>query len=173
MKPIKKIIITLVCIIGIFLIFSLMTGFVWVIPITKYTEKRCEFKQGDIVNPLASLDLSKGAWKAYLVVSRTDYYHLNSSAKNASVLKTANIEVLKAMKKKWMFKYTGGDMATAESNIYLFHDEKLVFLSGIILDEPNVGLQSKEYGWLESTNKDLMLNNLKDFKRVYWPIVFL
>ena len=150
-----------------------MTGYVWVIPITKYTEKHSEFKQGDTVNPLASLDLSKGEWKAYLVVSRTDFNHLNSSATKASVLKTSNIEVLKAIQKKWTFKYTGGDMATAESNFYLFHGDKLVFLSGIILDESNVGLQSKEYGWLESINKDLMLSNLKDFKRVYWPVIVL
>jgi hypothetical protein len=167
------IIITLVCFLGIFWIYSLMTGYVWIIPKTKYTEKRSEFKQGDTVKPLANLDLSKGEWEAYLVVSRIDFISLNRSVTKASVLKTSDLEVLKAIQKKWTFKYTGGDMATAESNFYLFNGKKLVFLSGIILDESNVGLQSKEYGWLESINKDLMLNNLKDFKRVYWPIIVL
>lgn len=174
MNPLKKIAIILLFFLGLFWISSLVSGYVIIIPVSKYTEKLIEFKQSDTINPLASLDLSKGKWKAYLVLSKDDYNDLNSSlTRRTNVLKTSNIEVLKMMQKKWLFKYTSGDMATVESNFYLFNGEKLVFVSGIILDEQKVGLQNKEFGWLEPINRDEILNDFKEFKRVYWPIIFL
>lgn len=64
-------------------------------------------------------------------------------------------------------------MTTVESSFYVFNDGKLVYRSGIILDEQKVGLQSNEYGWLEPIHKEMITSSLKNFKRVYWPVVFL
>jgi len=173
MKLIKKVAVILVSIFILFWITSLMTGYVIVIPLTKYTGKQHELKRGDTINPLAGLDLNKGKWNAYLVISKTDYNKFHNSIKKSSILKTTDIEVLRMLQKEWIFNYTGGDMATVENSFYLFNDGKLVFSSGIILDGLKSGLQSREYGWLEPISKDLIPNSFKNFKRVYWPIVLL
>jgi len=173
MKLIKKATITLIIVFVLFWLFCLMTGYVIVIPVTKYIEKHIELKQGDTINPLAKLDFSRGEWKAYFVVSKSDYKNLTNSITKAGVLKTINIVDLKTMQKEWLFRYTGGDMTTAESSFYVFNDGKLVYRSGIIFDEQKVGLQSREYGWLEPIHKEMITSGLKNFKRVYWPVVFL
>lgn len=77
------------------------------------------------------------------------------------------------MKSSWNFKYTGGDMATAESGIYFFKNGKLFFKSGIVFDKSFEGLQSKEYGWLEAINKSSLSESCQKFEQTYWPVIFL
>ena len=77
------------------------------------------------------------------------------------------------MKQKWIFTYTEGDVATVESGIYFYCDNKLVLESGIVLDKYREGLQSEKFGWIEPIDPFELSNICKQFKRVYWPIVFI
>lgn len=168
----RKSITIVITLVVLFWLYSIITGFILVIPVSKYSPGAIQPKQGDTVKPLTNFDFNTGKWKAYIAISRSDYKELNTSLKKVSLLKTTDLNVLNGMK-GWEFKETGGDMATVESMIYIFHDGTLVFKSGIVLGSSNSGLQNSEYGWLTPIDKDAMIKSAKEFKQVYWPIAFL
>lgn len=174
MKMTKKVI--LVC----FLLFasiwalSLITGCALIIPITKpEPNKAFELQKGDIINHLKSFDFNTGNWVAYLVISRSDFESLPATIRKARCLKIKDIKVLKQMQSDWNFVYTGGDMATVESEIYFFNNGKLVLKSGIVLNKETIGLQNRDYGYLEPKDSTLIIKSFKEFKKVYLPIIFL
>ena len=155
---------------------SMITGYTLVIPyLGSHTDSRVfkQLKKGDKINVFENLDFSKGNCKAYLVISRSDFNDLNKSIKKATCLKTTDKVLLQEMKKNLLFTYTDGDVATVESAIYIYCDNKLVFESGIVLDKYSEGLQSKYWGWITPVQPNLLSSYCKQFKRVYWPIVFL
>jgi len=76
------------------------------------------FKRGDVVNPLGRFDFDDGSWDVYLVIGLNDFKDLHPSIKKATCLKTDDIELLRQMKERWFFVYSGGDMATVESSIF-------------------------------------------------------
>jgi hypothetical protein len=174
MKIIKRIIIVCVLLVVIVWTLSLITGCSIIITVTKPEPfKTFEFKKGDIVNPLKSFDFDKGNWVAYLVISRNDFENLHPAIKKAKCLKIKDGKLLKQMQDKWYFVYTGGDVATVESAIYFFKDGKLVFKSCITLDKELIGLQNRDYGWLDPKNSAAIIESCKSFKKLYLPIIFL
>lgn len=155
---------------------SLITGYTLVIPLSDADKIESDYgklKLNDKTNVLESLDFSKGHWKAYLIIDPSDFNDLNVSIKKVTCLKTEDISLLQKMKQKWRFRYTGGDMATVVSRILIFQDSKLVFESGIVLDNYREGLQSENFGWLEPVELNVLSKCCKQFNRVYWPIIFI
>lgn len=80
---------------------------------------------------------------------------------------------MKAMKENLVFVYTGADVATVENKIIICKNGKLIFESGIILDENQQGLQHMEFGFVQPTPPQKLLDYCKEFERVYQPIVML
>lgn len=168
----KILIVTLIAILFINLLCSL-TNCTLVIPFSKYNAESVELTKGDTVNPFNKFDLNNGNWSAYIVLSRSDFGNLSPFITKAKCLKTTDIRVLQKMKTEWNFIYKEADVATVESSIYVFNDNKLVFESAIVLDKDRQGLQNPTYGWIEPVKPNALIESCKEFKKVHWPIVFL
>lgn len=128
-------------------------------------------KPGDELNLFSKFDFTKDKWKAYLIISSDDFSNLNPLIKKRTCLKTTDRHLLEEMKKSWRFKVTEGDIATVESELFLFKNNKLVFRTGIVLDKDVQRLQNEEYGELVPVNSSAIINSCKQFKKVYWPVV--
>ena len=152
---------------------SFFAHYTLVIPISKLNQKDLPLKKGAIVKPFKNLFLSDGNWKAYIVFDKTDLIELPQGIARATCIKTEDKSVIQEMKDTWHFIYKEGDIATAESSIYIFHDNELVFESAIVISENSQGLQSRSYGWMKPVRKNVICESCKKFKRVYWPVVVL
>jgi len=150
-------------------------GYTLVIPLSQNNldKTAATFKAGRQLNPFAGFDFTKGDWQAYIVISPSDLTDLHPSIPNHGCLKTSDRKVLIRMQKDWKFKANGWDMATVQSTFYLVRNHKVMFESGIVLDKQRQGLQNPQYGWMEPVPTAGIINTCKQFKTVYWPIVFL
>lgn len=169
----KKILIIILVVILFVSLFCSLTNCTLVILLSKYNAESVELKKGDTINPLKNFDLNKGNWSAYVVLSRSDFENLSPSITKTRCLKTTDIKVLQKMKAEWNFIYKEADVATVESSIYVFNDNKLVFESAIVLDKDRQGLQNPTFGWIEPIKPNVLIESCKEFKKVHWPIVFL
>lgn len=133
-------------------------------------------KNGDIINPLQKINF-KNNCSIYIVISRSDLnelptsitrkkYHLNK------VLHTSDFKTIEKIKDNFNFIYTGGDLATCESMIYIFNDNNLVFQSAIVIEENHFGLQG-QYGWIYAKESKTIIEILNDFQSYPFPILFL
>ena len=61
----------------IFWLLFILTGYTFIIPISKYHSNLTKSKKGRIVTPFKNFDLSRGSWKAYIVISPSDYKNLD------------------------------------------------------------------------------------------------
>lgn len=131
-----------------------------------------DYSMGDTISPFKHFDFSKGDWKAYILIHKNDSNFLPSEM-GEGVLKTTDKHLLQCMKHTWKFIYTGGDVATVQSEIILCQNGILVFRSGIVLDSVRQGMQSIQYGWLEVTPRRGLTAVCKEFKKVYSPLIIL
>lgn len=170
MEIIKKAILVCLLLFASVWALNLIIGSTLIIPITKpEPNKAFELQKGNIINPLKSFDFNTGNWVAYLVISRSDFESLPATIRKARCLKIKDIKALKQLQSEWNFVYTGGDMATIESEIYFFNNGKLVLKSGIVLNKESIGLQNRDYGYLEPKDSTLIIESFKEFKKVYLP----
>ena len=109
-------------------------------------------------------------WKLYLVFKGKDLSLLPEGIKKANYLLTSDTEILNNMKSNWSFKCTESDMATVESRLVLLKNGDKVFHSGIIVNQNVNGLQSEDFGWVESNQ---IAKDLRFLNRSYSPIIFL
>jgi hypothetical protein len=80
--------------------------------------------------------------------------------------RTLDTALLKEMQRSWVFIYTAGDVATVESRLMLYKDGKIMFSTGIVLDEQGQGLQSPDFGWLEPLKEVRLSRQCSRFRRV-------
>lgn len=154
------------------LVFIIVVVSFWVglLPITidcneDYLDK-IEVVKGKEFNPLSTIDISDNC-EIYLNISLDDIYS-DQKILNGKVFKCSDINVLIGLKNNFNFTYTGSDIATANSRIYVYQNDKLVFSSSIVLEEGIFGLQSSNFGWVK---KNELIPYFKKFKRVYLPLV--
>ncbi|TFF34805.1 hypothetical protein [Mucilaginibacter psychrotolerans] len=152
-----------------------VTGYTLVIPLSQNNLDKTAgaVKAGQQLNPFAGFDFTKGNWQAFIVVSPSDFTDLHPSIQHHGCIKTGDRKVLMRMKKDWKFRAIGGDMATFQSTFYVVRNHKVMFESGIVLDKQRQGLQNPQYGWMEPVDAAEIISTCKQFKAVYWPIVFL
>lgn len=126
----------------------------------------------DNVAILKGLDFTKNNYRALLIIR--DKIDLSDEIRG-SILETKNNAVLKEIQSEWKFTKTNGDMATVENELLVYEGDKIIFRSGIVLDDSKnsnlQGLQNSDMGWLKSTTD--LTRQCKKFERVYFPLVFL
>jgi len=123
---------------------------------------------GEEFNPLNGIDITKNC-EIYLCMSLDDQNAQNRLL-NGKVFVCADVKVLKSVKNNFNFISEGGDVATANSSMYIYQNDKLIFSSSVVVEQGLFGLQSSQFGWVKN-NKLLPL--IKKFRRVYAPVVFL
>lgn len=145
-----------------------------IIPLSKYQSHDRHLAKGDKVYPLKEFDFDSGSWEVYLSINpEEDFANLSPLINKSIGLMTTDKALLKRAQKTWRFTYTGSDAATITSAIYFVRNGELVFESGIQINKALEGLQSQEFGWIEPDEKYAISDIVKDFDRVYWPVVLL
>ena len=125
-----------------------------------------ELQKGDKVQLFKDYDFEKGNYALYIVFSAQE------NVGYPKVLFTDQHTVLNQLKESFELTYTGSDIATCESIIYLMKDDKIVLKMGIAIDE-TAGLQSSDYGWLEFKDREKLLESLKYLSPAYLPYIRL
>jgi hypothetical protein len=123
-------------------------------------------KEGDKFNVFEQYDFANGNYSLYLVLSNEEATELDCS----KVLFTSDIDILVRVKNAFTVTYTGGDIATCESYIYLLKNDDIIAKMGIALTE-TTGLQSGTFGWLDFAHEHKVFYCIKSMKRVYKPYV--
>ncbi len=127
------------------------------------------FKKGDEVKLLNNYDFNNGNYSLYIVFNQRESFNIGCH----KVLYTADTVVLNELKESFVLNYTGGDIATYESFLYLFKREELICNIGIGIDEAQFGIQSREYGWLCFKDREKLLKSLDQLRTVYLPLIIL
>jgi len=122
--------------------------------------------QGDRVSLFEGYNFNEEDYSFYIVFSSRE------KIKFSRVLFTNQKTVLNQIKEAFDFTYSGGDMATCESYLYLKKADKIVLKVGITFDEA-LGVQSGKYGWLEFKDNKKLRVVLKQLESVYYPYVKL
>ncbi len=122
--------------------------------------------QGDRVSLFEGYNFNEEDYSFYIVFSSKEKIRFSR------VLFTNKKEVLNQIKEAFDFTYSGGDMATCESYLYLKKADKTVLKVGIAFDE-TVGVQSGRYGWLEFKDNKKLEIVLKQLESVYYPFLKL
>lgn len=167
----KKVLFVLIGIIIVLFLFTYISGKSIVFDSSSQASNEYIKCKDGMVNPFGSFNFnSDDDWKLYVVFKGNDLSQLPEGIIKANYLFTSDIEVLNKIKSNWNFKCTESDMATVESQLVLLKNGDKVFHSGIAVNENINGLQSRDFGWIESgqITKDLKLLN-----RSYSPIIFL
>ena len=123
-------------------------------------------------NPFSSLDSIRKSNVVYLILDDSDFKGLNDHIPRYKVLRSTSQNTIKELK-SLNFKITNGDMATVSSRIIIKQNDKIIYESGIILDQNTLGIQNKEFGWVEPQRPDLFIEIFKDFEKVMMPIVII
>jgi hypothetical protein len=121
------------------------------------------YKSGDTVLPFKDCLLSDGNWKAEIKISSDDMMDLSDGIPKRSKMISTDLDVLEKIK-NWRFIYTEGDMATVLNTINLFRNDSLILSYQIVLDKQEVGLQSRQYGWMPAVDSNQILDCIKMFK---------
>jgi hypothetical protein len=124
-----------------------------------------------VFNPLEYL--SPGTSVAYLRISKSDLPELPKNVRQHQFLKCNDSTVLQAIKENFLFGGQGGDMATCESEMYVYDGEKLIFHSTIVITDSVIGIQNSKSGWAEALRKEHLEKAFSEFKPVRKPLVWL
>jgi hypothetical protein len=125
------------------------------------------YKLKDFVN----IDDIKNS-KVYIVLNSEEIDYLHPNISKYKILKSDNVNLINDLF-NCEFKYTGSDVATIQSKIYIYTRGVLVFESGISLDTNSQGLQNNQFGWVEPVKSDKFINIITQFKRYNSPILII
>ena len=129
------------------------------------TGKSLQLEKGDTLDLFKEYDFKDGNYSLFIVFSRDE---LESYPK---ILFTNTPSVLTELKEVFKLTYTGGDMATCQSSLFLLQDDKIILNQRFAINKNNVGLQSRKYGWIQFIDKEAILKNLHKLEPTYWPFI--
>ncbi|WP_299119649.1 hypothetical protein [uncultured Tenacibaculum sp.] len=171
MKKLKSLLIVFVLSTITYLFFNPILVFINVENESYSTKK--EYEKGDIIKVLDNCNFEEGNWVVYLIINKDDSDNIDVRIPKGKILKTEDVELLKSMKNNWLFKYTGGDLATVQSQIRFYKDDVLMFSSNIVLDKEFKALQNSDFGAVYPIEENIMIKYCMRFERVFLPFVLL
>ena len=119
------------------------------------------------INPLKDVDVNDA--KAFLIFSPDNWSELPEGMPARRVLVCTDAEVLQQLKDNFSFEISGGDMATAESELWVYSHDTLVLMTNIVIEQNNIGIQNDLIGWAEAVNKEQLCHLFTQFKPYHWP----
>lgn len=108
----------------------------------------------------------------YIVLNHEDRKNLTTTIPKWKVLKSDNATVINDLL-NCEFKYTGSDVATVQSKMYIYSNNKLIFESEISLGTQALGLQNSTTGWATPVKSEYFLNIINQFDRYNLPILII
>ena len=124
-----------------------------------------------VVNPLKDIDVNDA--KAFVILSSDDWSERPEGMPARHVLVCTDAEVLQQLKDNFSFAICGGDMATAESELWVYSHDTLVLMTNIVIESKNVVIQNERTGWAKAVNKEQLCRLFAQFKPYRAPILSL
>jgi hypothetical protein len=134
---------------------------------------KSEFLSDSLFNPIDTIDFTKGKNKVILYTNWEDVSFLPKNIKKRTLLECKDSKTIEQIKKHFEFEKISKDYVettTSDSKIYFLKNGKVVFQSGIIV-ENNISLFFENTGWTFSTNYNDLITFFSEFKPVYLPII--
>ncbi len=124
-----------------------------------------------VVNPLKDVDMNDA--KAFLILASDDWSERPEGMPARHVLGCTDAEVLQQLKDNFSFEISGGDLATVESELWVYSHDTLVLMTNIVIEQNHIGIQNERTGWAEAVNKEQLCRLFAQFKPYRWPVVAL
>ena len=119
-----------------------------------------------IINPLKDVDMNDA--KAFLILSLDDWSELPEGMPVRRVLVCKDAEVLQQLKDVFSFEISGGDMCTAESELWVYSHDTLKLMTNIVIEQNRIGIQNELTGWAEAVNQKQLCRLFTQFKPYRW-----
>ena len=120
-----------------------------------------------VINPLKDVDMNDA--KAFLILSLDDWSELPEGMPARRVLVCKDAEVLQQLKDVFSFEISGGDMCTAESELWVYSHDTLKLMTNIVIEQNCIGIQNELTGWAEAVNQEQLCRLFSQFKPYRWP----
>ena len=124
-----------------------------------------------VVNPLKDVDMNDA--KAFLILASDDWSERPEGMPARCVLVCTDAEVLQQLKDNFSFEISDGDMATAESELWVYSHDTLVLMTNIVIESKNVVIQNERTGRAKAVNKEQLCRLFAQFKPYRAPILSL
>ena len=124
-----------------------------------------------VINPLKDVDMNDA--KAFLILASDDWSVRPEGMHARHVLVCTDAEALQQLKNNFSFEISGGDLATLESELWVYSHNTLVLMTNIDITPNHVGIQNERTGWAEAVNKKQLCHIFTQFKPYRWPVVAL
>ena len=115
-----------------------------------------------VINPLRDIDVNDA--KAFLIFSSDDWNERPKWMPARHVLVCTEVEVLQQLKDNFLFEISGGDMATVESELWVYSHDTLVLMTNIVIEQNRIGIQNERIGWAEGVNSEQLMHLFTQFK---------
>ena len=119
-----------------------------------------------VINPLKDVDMNEA--KAFLILSLDDWSELPEGMPARRVLVCKDAEVLQQLKDVFSFEISGGDMCTAESELWVYSHDTLKLMTNIVIEQNCIGIQNELTGWAEAVNQEQLCRLFTQFKPYRW-----
>jgi hypothetical protein len=119
-----------------------------------------------VINPLKDVDMNDA--KAFLILSLDDWSELPEGMPARRVLVCTDEEVLQQLKDNFSFEISGGDMSTAESELWVYSHDTLKLMTNIVIEQNRIGIQNELTGWAEAVNQKQLCRLFTQFKPYRW-----
>lgn len=121
-----------------------------------------------VINPLKDIDVNDA--KAFLILSSDDWRERPEGMLARRVLVCTEADVLQQLKDSFSFEISGGDLATVESEFWVYSHDTLVLKTNIVINPNYVGIQNEMTGWAEAVDKEPLCRLLARFKPYRAPV---
>lgn len=122
-----------------------------------------------VINPLQNIDINDA--KAFLILSSDDWSELPDGMPARRALVCTEADVLQQLKDSFSFEISDGDLATVESEFWVYSHDTLVLKTNIVINPNYVGIQNELTGWAEAVNKESLCRLLARFKPYRAPFL--
>lgn len=126
---------------------------------------------GDTVNPIENID--ENDCKVVLKLVNDDRNGLPKGMRKRSVLVCKDPNVIGQIKEHFTFVVTGGDMASVESELWVFSHGNLVLKTGFVIDTFQIGMQNEYTGWAEASDYEALVSLFGQFKPYRQPLILV
>ena len=120
-----------------------------------------------VVNPLKDVDMNDA--KVFLILASDDWSERPEGMPARHVLVCTDAEVLQQLKDNFSFAISGGDMATVESELWVYCHDTLKLMTNIVIEQNQIGIQNELTGWADAVNKEQLCRVFTQFKPYRWP----
>ena len=124
-----------------------------------------------VTSPLKDIDVTDA--KAFLILSSDDWSERPEGMPARRVLVCTDAELMRQLKDNFSFEISGGDMATVESELWVYCHDTLVLMTNIDINPNNIGIQNELTGWAEAMNKEALCHLFARFRPYRAPFLSL